>query len=108
MYAWCLRASHWVVEEAASGEEALFVAPTFRPDVIVMDIRLPGLDGLQATRWLKQHRTTKHIPIVACTGVERSRAEPRAIEAGCDDIVEKPCSPESLRNLLESFIYEGW
>ena len=104
MYAWCLRASGWVVEEASAGDEALLLAGQFEPDAIVMDLRLPVLGGLEAIRRLKRDEGVKHIPILACTGFDPLRAESTARDAGCDAFVSKPCEPEKLRILLESLI----
>src|SRR5258708_30085721 len=53
MYAWCMRAAGWIVETAADGADALLLAPVFEPDVIVMDLHLPTVDGIEATRRLK-------------------------------------------------------
>ncbi len=100
MYAWSMRAAGWLVEEAANGEAALYAAALFEPDVIVMDLRLPVLDGIEATRRLKETELTRHIPIVACSALDRAEAE--AKNAGCSAFVTKPCPPEDLRVLVES------
>jgi CheY-like chemotaxis protein len=104
MYAWAMRAGGWLVEAVVNGEEALWVAPDFEPDVIVMDLRLPVIDGLEATRRLKADTRTMHIPVVVCSGVEGSRAQVSARQAGCDAFIPKPCLPEHLRALLESLV----
>jgi len=75
--------------------------------VIVMDLCMPGLDGFEVTRRLKRSAGTSHIPIVACTGLTRSEGEGPAREAGCDDVVLKPYSPEALRDLLEDIVEGG-
>ena len=100
MYAWSMRAAGWLVEEAANGEAALYAAALFEPDVIVMDLRLPVLDGIEATRRLKETELTRHIPIVACSALDRAAAD--AKNAGCSAFVPKPCPPEDLRALVES------
>ncbi len=99
MYAWSMRASGWLVEEAADGEAALYAAALFGPDVIVMDLRLPVLDGIEATRRLRETELTRHIPIVACSALNRAED---AKNAGCSAFVTKPCPPEDLRALVES------
>jgi CheY-like chemotaxis protein len=104
LYAWCLRAAGWLVEECANAEEAFFVAPDFQPDVIVMDHRLPGLSGIDAIRRIKRAERTKHVPVVACTGADRSKVELMALHAGCAAFVAKPCSPDDLRELLEQLV----
>lgn len=99
MYAWSMRAAGWLVEEAADGEAALYAAVLFEPDVIVMDLRLPGLDGIEATRRLRETELTRDIPIVACSALNRAED---AKNAGCSAFVTKPCPPEDLRALVES------
>ncbi len=104
MYAWCLRAAGWFVVGVADGAEALVAAPALEPDVIVMDLRLPVVGGLDAIRRLKDDEYTKHVPIVACTAFNRTTAEIEARAAGCDDFVTKPCEPEALRDRLEALV----
>jgi two-component system cell cycle response regulator DivK len=104
LYAWCLRAAGWLVEAVPNGEEALFVAPDFAPDVIVMDLRLPLIGGLEAARRLNADPRTAHIPIVAVSSIDQRQGEALATEAGCEAFVAKPCLPEELRALLESLV----
>jgi two-component system cell cycle response regulator DivK len=104
MYAWCLRAAGWIVETAADGDGALLLASTFEPNVIVMDVRLPTVDGIEATRCLKASDLTKGIPIVACSGLDWPWADSLARQAGCEEFVAKPCSPEELRTLLDHLV----
>ena len=104
LYAWCLRASGWVVEEATNGDEAVLLARAFEPDAIVMDLHLPVLDGFEAIRHLRRVEGAVHVPIVACTGVDPFGAESRAREAGCDEFVSKPCEPEKLRDVLKRLL----
>ena len=104
LYAWSLENAGWVVEAVMSGQDALFVAAMFRPDVIVMDLRLPVLGGLEAIRQLKANPQTKDVPVLACTAVEPGNAEGPARDAGCAEFVAKPCPPEHLRVLLEELV----
>jgi two-component system, cell cycle response regulator DivK len=104
LYAWSLRAAGWLVEAVANGEEVLFVAAAFAADVIVMDLRMPVIDGVEATRRLKANPFTRHIPVVAISGSSRGQAEALSREAGCEAYVVKPCRPERLRVLLESLV----
>jgi two-component system, cell cycle response regulator DivK len=107
MYAWCMRAAGWFVEAVKDGAEALVFAPGLGPDVIVMDLRLPVVGGLDAIRRLKSDEDTRDILIVACTGFDRGTSETEAWAAGCDEFIAKPCEPEVLRDLLEALVAGG-
>lgn len=96
MYAEYLQYSGFRVAEACTGNEALAQAFALTPDLILMDLSLPGMDGWEATRHLKADERTKHIPIVALTGHALAGASDRAKRAGCDAFVTKPCLPDDL------------
>jgi DNA-binding response OmpR family regulator len=104
MYAWALRASGWLVEGVRSGEAVLFAVKQFKPDAVVMDLDLPGLDGIEATRRLKEQDETKHVPIIVFTGADADVAWVQARSAGCSAFLAKPCLPEKLLSLLESLV----
>ncbi len=104
LYAWCMRAAGWFVQVASNGAEALLAASLYEPDVIVMDLHMPLLGGLDAVRLLRRDNDTKHVPIVACTALEPLTFEIEARDAGCDEFVPKPCEPEVLRDLLEAMV----
>jgi len=84
------------VIEACDGEQAITSASVHRPDVILMDIQLPLLDGYEATRRIKADPTLKHIPIIVVTSYGLSGDEAKAQAAGCDAYVAKPFSPRAL------------
>jgi CheY-like chemotaxis protein len=96
MYAEYLQFSGFRVAEAKNGNEAVEQAFTLKPDLILMDLSLPGMDGWEATRRLKADDRTKHIPIVALTGHALAGASEGAKKAGCDSFVTKPCLPDDL------------
>ena len=106
MYAEYLQFSGFRVAEARNGNEAVDQAFALRPDLILMDLSLPGKDGWEATRELKADERTRHIPIVALTGHALAGASDGAKKAGCDSFVTKPCLPDDLvakvRATLES------
>ncbi len=106
MYAEYLRFSGFRVAEARNGEEALEQAFTLLPDVVLMDLALPLMDGWEATRRLKSDRRTAHILVVALTGHALAGHAEGARRAGCDAFVTKPCLPDDLvdeiRRLLAS------
>jgi CheY-like chemotaxis protein len=96
MYAEYLQFSGFRVAEASTGNEALSQAFTLKPDLILMDLSLPGMDGWEATRQLKADDRTRHIPVVALTGHALAGASDGAKRAGCDSFVTKPCLPDDL------------
>jgi CheY-like chemotaxis protein len=96
MYAEYLQFSGFRVAEARNGNEAVEQAFALKPDLILMDLSLPGMDGWEATRRLKADVATKHIPIVALTGHALAGASEGAKRAGCDSFVTKPCLPDDL------------
>ena len=92
------------VEEAENGHQALDKAFTRRPDVIVMDLSLPGLDGWEATRRLKQDPRTRDIPVIALTGHALAGHSKVAFDAGCDAFITKPCLPERLLEEIRAIL----
>jgi CheY-like chemotaxis protein len=96
MYAEYLRFCGFRVAEARNGNEALEQAFTLMPDLILMDLSLPGMDGWEATRQLKADERTRNIPVVALTGHALAGASEGAKRAGCDSFVTKPCLPDDL------------
>ena len=82
--------------EAVTGEEGVTLAERERPDLILMDIQLPGLDGYEATRQIKANPALRSIPIIAVTSYALSGDDVKAREAGCDAYVTKPFSPRAL------------
>ena len=96
MYAEYLRFCGFRVAEARNGNEALDQAFTLMPDLILMHLSLPGMDGWEATRQLKADERTRQIPVVALTGHALAGASEGAKKAGCDSFVTKPCLPDDL------------
>jgi two-component system, cell cycle response regulator DivK len=92
------------VEEAENGHQALDKAFSLRPDVIVMDLSLPGLDGWEATRRLKQDPRTRDIPVIALTGHALAGHSKVAFDAGCDAFITKPCLPERLLDEIRAIV----
>jgi CheY-like chemotaxis protein len=96
MYVEYLKFSGFRVAEARNGLEALERAFELRPDVILMDLALPRMDGWEATRRLKSDARTSGIPVVALTGHALAGHVEGARRAGCDSFVTKPCLPDAL------------
>ena len=104
MYAEYLAYSGYAVEQAADGEEAVKLAQDLLPDVVVMDLSLPIMDGWEATRRLKADERTRRIPVIALTGHALASHSRGAREAGCDAFLAKPCLPEKLVEKVEELI----
>jgi two-component system, cell cycle response regulator DivK len=104
MYAMYLGHSGFRVAEAANGQEALELAFALVPDLIVMDLSLPGLDGWEATRRLKADARTKNIPVLALTSHALEGYSKGARDAGCDGFVTKPCLPENLASEIRAIL----
>ena len=96
MYAEYLRLGNWRVDEAADGREALAKAISLRPDVIVTEKRLPGIDGVALCSLLRQDVATSAIPVVFVTGDAYASDVEQATDAGADVVLTKPCTPDQL------------
>ena len=90
--------------EARDGEEGVSMAAEQRPDLILMDIQLPIVDGYEATRRIKANPDLRHIPIVAVTSYALSGDEAKARAAGCDGYIAKPFSPREVLATVRSFL----
>ena len=91
-----LAPTDYEIIEAEDGEQALQAIAKQRPDLILMDIQLPVIDGYTATRKIKADPALRSIPIIAVTSYALSGEEKKAREVGCDDYVPKPFSPRQL------------
>ena len=106
MYAAYLSFSGYRVAEATNGIEAIEKTVELMPDIILMDLALPRMDGWEATRRLKLDERTKHIPIVALTGHALAGHAEGARQAGCDSFVTKPCLPDALVAEIQRMLSE--
>ena len=96
MYSQYLEYTGFAVEVADDGISALTKAGASHPDLIVMDLSLPKMDGWEATRRIKANRGTRKIPVLALTGHALDESEKDARSAGCDSFLTKPCLPQNL------------
>jgi two-component system cell cycle response regulator DivK len=90
--------------EAEDGPAGLAAANSARPDLILMDIQLPGLDGYEVTRRIKANPALAHIPIIAVTSYALSGDDDKAHAAGCDAYVTKPYSPRQLLAKIREYL----
>jgi len=89
------------VRTASDATEALGVLSEFRPGLILMDIQLPGIDGLELTRRLKAEPSTRDIPILGLTAYAMKGDEERILAAGCDGYIPKPINTRTLPNFIK-------
>jgi CheY-like chemotaxis protein len=97
-----LGAAGWDVAITETGDDALVIARAYVPDVIVMDLAMPGLDGFQTMLRLKVDARTTRIPIVVLTGTGEDGRVKRAMRVGAKFVLTKPCSGEDLKAVLEA------
>jgi two-component system cell cycle response regulator DivK len=99
-----LSALDYELAEAENGVEALTAVAKQKPDLILMDIQLPIMDGYEATRRIKAQPAMKNVPIIAVTSYALSGDEQKARDAGCDDFVPKPYSPRQLLAKIKQYL----
>ena len=90
--------------EAVNGLEGIKKATEEQPDLILMDIQLPEVDGYEATRRIREQNTSNRVPIIAVTSYALSGDYQKAIEAGCDDYISKPYSPRELLKKIQHIL----
>ena len=96
--------SGYKVIQSDDGLEGVDAAVSHRPDLILMDIQLPGIDGYEATRRIKANEDLRKIPIIVVTSYALSGDDNKAFEAGCDAYVAKPFSPRGLLAKVKDFL----
>ena len=101
LVAYLMKAKGYDVATAVDAESALEEVRTHRPKLILMDVQLPGVDGLQLTRQLKSDPATREIIVIAVTAYAMKGDQDRAIAAGCDDYVTKPIDTRQLPETIE-------
>ncbi len=104
MIKFILEKNGYNVVQAKNGLEGVNLAKTCQPNLIIMDIQLPVLDGYEATRRIKANISTNHIPIIAVTSYAMSGDRAKTIEAGCDGYIEKPIEPETFIKEIRQFL----
>lgn len=92
------------VIEAENGNEAISQAETKRPNLIIMDLEMPELDGLAATRKIRAVKELEKVPVLAVSAYGAEQFRDEALAAGCDEYVSTPFEPEALEKLIRSFV----
>jgi two-component system, cell cycle response regulator DivK len=104
MYSEYLAHAGYHVETAGDGAQGVRIARSVRPDVVVMDLAMPVMDGWTATRELRRYEETRGTVVIALTGHGSDSTRRLAMEAGCDDFVEKPCLPQELHRKIRTHL----
>lgn len=99
-----LKGEGFEVIEAITGEEGVEMAVRETPDLVLMDIQLPGIDGYEATRRIRDSPANGNIPIVALTSYAMSGDRQRALAAGCNGYVEKPINPDTIIDEIRKYL----
>jgi CheY-like chemotaxis protein len=103
MKMWLTRNGYRVLE-AETGEEGVAMAQREHPDLIIMDMMMPGMNGLDATQLIRQDRALRRTPIVAVSAYGVNEYRRIALEAGCNEYVSTPFDPQTLADLIESLL----
>ena len=99
-----LKRTKYQLVEAFDGEEGVAKALELRPDLILMDIQLPEISGLEVTKWLKEDEDLAHIPVVAVTAFAMKGDEQKIREGGCEAYISKPISVVSFLQTIDSYL----
>lgn len=100
-----LKAADYQVIPAMSGEEGIMLAGDQAPDLILLDIQLPGMDGYEIARHLRSNPGLQRVPIVAVTSYAMVGDREKALAAGCDGYIEKPINPETFITQMEAHLH---
>jgi len=98
-----LESQGYIVQAAGSGKECLELARSCNPGLILMDIQMPGIDGITATNLLKKEKVTAQIPVVAITAMVMKGDKERILKAGCDGYLEKPIRFDLLLEIVQKW-----
>jgi len=99
-----LKKTGYEVIEARSGEEGVELAIKEKPNLIIMDIQLPGIDGLEATQKIRESEADGEIPIIALTSYAMTVDREKSLAAGCTSYIEKPINPETFIAEIEKYL----
>jgi two-component system cell cycle response regulator DivK len=102
-----LKGDGFEVIEAITGEDGVEMAQKERPDVVLMDIQLPGIDGYEATRRIRALPEGKDVPVIALTSYAMTGDREKALAAGCTGYIEKPLNPDTILDEIRSFMRSG-
>ena len=98
--------AHFEVAIARRGEDAVTIARIFQPDLVLLDLQLPGIDGIETGRWIKRDAAPRHVPILALTALAGEAEREMVLESGCcDAYMSKPAPLPSIRAKVDELLY---
>ena len=103
MKLWLMKKGYRVIE-AENGEQAIELAQSEQPDLIIMDMMMPGVGGLDATRQIREYQSLRQTPIVAVSAYGANEYRAKALDAGCTEYVSTPFEPDELGKLIERLL----
>jgi two-component system, cell cycle response regulator DivK len=101
-----LEADGYLTLKTCSGTETLELARQHKPDLILMDIQLPEVSGLDITQWIKEDDGLRHIPVIAITGYAMKEEEEKIRQGGCEAYLSKPFSIEKFLEIVRNYLHE--
>jgi DNA-binding response OmpR family regulator len=100
-----LLSASYEVETARRGEDAIAIARTFRPDVVILDLHLPGIDGIETGKWIKRDLAPDHVAVLALTALAGTGEQEAILSCGCcDAYMAKPASLPAIRGKVEELL----
>jgi two-component system cell cycle response regulator DivK len=104
LISYILKTKGYEIIEATTGEKGVELAIKERPDLVIMDIQLPGIDGLETTKRIRASGTNGNTPIIAITSYAMTGDKEKALEAGCTGYIEKPINPDTVLSEIEKYL----
>jgi two-component system, cell cycle response regulator DivK len=104
LISYILKKKGYQIIEADTGEKGVELAIKEKPDLILMDIQLPGIDGLETTKRIRASATNGKVPIIALTSYAMTGDREKALEAGCTGYIEKPINPDTILSEIEKYL----
>ena len=104
MVRFVLQSEGYVIQTASGGNEALSILHTFKPKLVLMDMQMPGIDGLETTRRIKANPDTRGIIVLALTASAMKGDEEKALSAGCDGYITKPFTNQKMLSSIREYL----
>jgi two-component system, cell cycle response regulator DivK len=104
LISYILKKKGYEIIQATTGEQGVELAIKEKPDLIIMDIQLPGIDGLETTRRIRASGADGNVPILAITSYAMTGDREKALEAGCTGYIEKPINPDTVLSEIEKYL----